>query len=116
MNKLMDVSLQVVSLETKHRQVLVWQELDQPRGIAVDPTKGLMFWTDWGEVPKIERCSMDGDPTSRKVIISENLEWPNSVCLDIQSKQMYWLDGKLHIIEVTDYDGRDRRRLAEKGN
>ena len=30
-----------------------------------------MFWTDWGEKPRIERAYMDG--TNRKVIINREL-------------------------------------------
>lgn len=32
------------------RVVLLYKNIDQPRGIAVDPRKGLLFWTDWGQV------------------------------------------------------------------
>jgi hypothetical protein len=45
-----------------HRTVLVWDDLDLPRAIAVAPQDGLMFWTDWGpDFPKIERAGMDGN-------------------------------------------------------
>jgi hypothetical protein len=53
------------------RRVLFWQDIHQPRAIVVAPHDGLMFWSDWGEVPKIERASMNGDPASRKVIVSK---------------------------------------------
>jgi hypothetical protein len=36
------------------------EELDEPRAIAVDPSAGLIFWTDWGENARIERAGMDG--------------------------------------------------------
>jgi low density lipoprotein receptor-related protein 5/6 len=38
-----------------------------------------MFWSDWGDVPKIERASMNGDPTSRKVIVKEVISFSNAV-------------------------------------
>lgn len=60
----------------------------------------LMFWTDWGEVPKIERASMDGNISSRKVIVNENIFWPNDISIDHATKQIYWCDGKLKFIEV----------------
>lgn len=42
----------------------------------------IMFWTDWGETPKIERAGMDGDPDTRVVIVSENIFWPNGLTVD----------------------------------
>ncbi len=106
--------IEVVSLETKHRKVLYWQDLDQPRGIAVDPLVGLMFWTDWGEPPKIQRASMNGEPNSRRVIIAEGLFWPNGVSLDIRTKEIFWVDGQLSRLEMSEYDGKKRRIVWEK--
>lgn len=59
-----------------------------------------MFWTDWGEVPKIERASMDGDIRTRKVIVSERIFWPNGLTVDFDNRKLYWVDGKLKFIEV----------------
>ncbi|XP_039278794.1 low-density lipoprotein receptor-related protein 6 [Nilaparvata lugens] len=76
----------------------------------------LMFWTDWGEVPKIERASMDGDPSTRKVIVvNDNIFWPNGLTVDFENKRLFWLDGRLLFIEVMDYDGRNRRTVTKKG-
>ena len=40
-----------------------------------------MYWTDWGQSPKIERCGMDGN--NRQVIVSQEhgLEWPNGLTI-----------------------------------
>lgn len=46
-----------------------------------------MFWTDWGESPKIEKASMDGDMSSRKCIVSENIFWPNGITADYNTKR-----------------------------
>ncbi|ERL91934.1 hypothetical protein D910_09257, partial [Dendroctonus ponderosae] len=92
--------IEVASLEGKHRKVLFWTEVDQPRAIVVVPMKGFLFWTDWGEVPKIERAGMNGDPKSRKVIVSEHIHWPNGLTVDYDSEKIYWIDGKLLFIKV----------------
>jgi len=42
-----------------------------------------MFWSDWGEVPKIERAGLDG--SHRAAIVSENVKWPNGLTLDLVS-------------------------------
>lgn len=106
--------IEVISLKTKHRKVLIWEDLDQPRGIAVDPLSGYLFWTDWGEIPKIERCSMDGSLSTRKIIINELVFWPNSISLDVIEKKLYWVDAHFHILEVCDYDGKNRTILVKQ--
>ena len=78
------------------RRVLVWEDLDQPRSIAVSPKDGLMFWSDWGEYPKIERIGMDGNPDTRKILKGDgyspvNLEiaWPNGLTIDYENRYLY---------------------------
>ncbi|XP_075213889.1 low-density lipoprotein receptor-related protein 6 [Lycorma delicatula] len=107
--------IEVATIEGRHRKVLFWDDIDQPRAIALAPMHGVMFWTDWGEVPKIERAAMNGDPTTRKVIVSEHIFWPNGLTIDFENKRVYWSDGKLHFIEMMDYDGRNRKTIAEDG-
>nr|CAH7753133.1 unnamed protein product [Callosobruchus chinensis] len=107
--------IEVSTIEGKYRKVLFWTDIDQPRAIAVVPMEGFMFWTDWGEVPKIERASMDGDPKSRIVIVTENIFWPNGLTVDYKTKTVYWIDGKLHFINRMDYNGKNVKTVLEKG-
>ncbi|KAH8026378.1 hypothetical protein HPB51_020362 [Rhipicephalus microplus] len=79
--------LEVAELDGSHRKVLLWRDLDQPRAIALVPTDGLLFWTDWGDVPKIERASMDGNLTTRKVIVREDIFWPNGLTVDYEARR-----------------------------
>lgn len=62
-----------------------------------------MFWTDWGEVPKIERAGMNGDLTTRKIIVSDKIFWPNGLTIDYVYRHIYWVDGKLGFIDVSVY-------------
>ena len=39
----------------------------------------MMYWSDWGENPRIERAWMDG--THREIIIQEKIGWPNGIGL-----------------------------------
>lgn len=57
-----------------------------------------MYWTDWGEVPKIERADLDG--TERLVMVNTSLGWPNGLALDYQERRIYWGDAKTDKIEV----------------
>ena len=40
-----------------------------------------MYWTDWGQEPKIEMCGMDGN--NRKIIVAQDkgLGWPNGLTI-----------------------------------
>lgn len=57
-----------------------------------------MYWTDWGEVPKIERADLDG--TERVVMVNTSLGWPNGLALDYHERKIYWGDAKTDRIEV----------------
>lgn len=73
-----------------------------------------MFWTDWGENPRLESCGMDG--TLRKVIVSTKIFWPNGLTLDIPNKRIYFADSKLDYIDFCNYDGSDRHQVLAKNH
>lgn len=60
-----------------------------------------MFWSDWGEVPKIERAGMNGDSQTRRVIVNDKIFWPNGLTADYKLKRLYWSDGRLRFIDVS---------------
>ena len=68
-----------------------------------------MFWTDWGENPKIERAEMDGK--NRRIIIGKDIHWPNGLTIDYSAKKIYWVDAKLFYIATANYDGSNRERM-----
>ncbi|XP_058118481.1 low-density lipoprotein receptor-related protein 6 [Anopheles ziemanni] len=96
----------------QHQKVLIWSDLDQPRAIALVPAQRFMIWTDWGESPKIERASMDGDPGSRKVLVNDRIFWPNGLAVDLERELVYWVDGNQRFLDVMDLDGSNRRTLV----
>ena len=57
-----------------------------------------MYWTDWGETPKIEKAGMDGSEETRSVIVKDNIYWPNGLTIDYTEARIYWADGKEHHI------------------
>lgn len=57
-----------------------------------------MYWTDWGEIPKIERAALDG--SDRVVLVNTSLGWPNGLALDYAESKIYWGDAKTDKIEV----------------
>lgn len=76
-------NIEVTTLSGKYRKLLFWTDLDQPRAISLVPAQQLMIWCDWGEVPRIERASMDGDKYSRMILVSDRIYWPNGLTVRI---------------------------------
>lgn len=67
-----------------------------------------MYWTDWGEEPKIERAGMNGDPATRTTIISERISWPNGITIDYEENYIYWVDASLSYLHRANLDGSGR--------
>lgn len=68
-----------------------------------------MYWSDWGDQPKIERAGMDG--SGRVTLISNNLTWPNGLAIDLERGRLYWTDGGTKAIEYSNLDGKHRTVL-----
>ena len=41
-----------------------------------------MYWTDWGEKAKIEKCGLNG--ADRVALVTDNIMWPNGITLGKQ--------------------------------
>lgn len=94
-----------------HCTVLISKHIDQPRAIVLHPLEGLMFWTDWGEAPAIAKAKMDGSDDVN--IVDTNIVWPNGLTIDYPSERLYWVDGKISLIESVKLDGSHRIKLLE---
>ncbi|XP_017769836.1 PREDICTED: low-density lipoprotein receptor-related protein 4 [Nicrophorus vespilloides] len=100
--------IEVAKSDGSMRTILIWKNLGKPRDIVVDPVAGNMYWSDWGENPKIERAAMDG---SNRILITNNLTWPNGLAIDHETGRLYWSDGGKNSIEYADLDGRHHKVL-----
>ncbi|KAK2718097.1 hypothetical protein QYM36_006775 [Artemia franciscana] len=81
-----------------------------PRGIALDPTKGFMFFTEWGaSAARLERAFLDG--TERKDLVVDKIVYPYGLALDYANLHVYWVDTYLDFIERVDYDGHNRKSI-----
>ncbi|KAM8806535.1 low-density lipoprotein receptor-related protein 2 [Eudromia elegans] len=109
--------IDMVNLDGTNRVTLIAENLGNPRGIALDPTIGYLFFSDWDSLsgdPKVERAFMDG--TNRQDLIKTKLGWPAGITLDIVSKRLYWVDSRFDYIETVTYDGLQRRTIAHGGS
>ncbi|XP_016534121.1 low-density lipoprotein receptor-related protein 1-like isoform X3 [Poecilia formosa] len=90
---------------------LLDQELYNPKGIALDPNMGKVFFTDYGQIPKVERCDMDGQ--NRTKLVDSKIVFPHGITLDLVSRLVYWADAYLDYIEVVDYEGKNRHTIIQ---
>jgi len=61
-----------------------------------------LYWTDNGQVPKIERAHLDG--SNRKIIISNGIVRPLGITIDIKTHDVYWVDTRVDAIQVILFD------------
>ena len=71
-----------------------------------------MYWTDWGQLPRIERAYMNGE--NREDFVNKTLRWPNGLTLDHVYNKLYWADAYEDNIEVMDLETRERRVVLNK--
>lgn len=93
------------------KNVLKLREKDKPRGIAVEPCLGMIYWTNWNEeAPCIQRAFLTGYGVES--IIKTDIKMPNALTLDLEQQKLYWADARLDKIERANYDGSHRVVLA----
>ncbi|XP_068234569.1 very low-density lipoprotein receptor-like isoform X2 [Palaemon carinicauda] len=100
-------TIEVADFNGDMRKTLIRDSLDEPRAIAVYPSEGWMFWTDWGQDAKIERGGMNGK--ARRAIVTQDIRWPNALTLDLVLRKVYWSDSKFHSIYTCNFNGSGRR-------
>ncbi|XP_033127863.1 low-density lipoprotein receptor-related protein 2-like [Anneissia japonica] len=93
---------------------LIISQLDQPRGLALDPNVGYMFLGDYGDQARIDRVYMDG--SHFLTLIDTRVYWPNGISLDFAAQRVYWVDGKLDILDSVTYDGLKRQTIYSGGS
>lgn len=101
----------VSSMNGNMTYTLITGQMQQPRDIVVAPMDGLLFWTDWGPIPRIETAYMNGN--KRRTIVSSGLLWPTGIALDHPASRLYWADPKTGTVESVKYDGSDRQIVVK---
>ncbi|XP_054720384.1 low-density lipoprotein receptor-related protein 1-like [Uloborus diversus] len=106
-------TIEVSTLDGRFRKVLIRKGLQEPRAIVLDPFRGYMYWTDWGDRPYIGKAGMDGTHFSK--LINKSLGWPNALTIDYVTREIFWADAKEDYIAVADLDGENRRTVIARG-
>lgn len=75
-------TIEVSRLDGSSRKVIVDENLNDPRSLAIFPQRGYLFFSDWAKPQRIERCFLDG--SGRKIIVSTNLGFPTGICVDFR--------------------------------
>ena len=93
----------MAKLDGSYHRVVVNESLmlDIPRGVAVDPLKGYLFWTAWGTHSHIGRAAMDG--SDQQHIIVNDVVWPNGIAVDTIAQYVYWVDVKQGMVSHRQY-------------
>jgi low density lipoprotein-related protein 2 len=101
------LKLMVSDLNGYYRSTLLdYKVLQEPMSIAVDPSEGYIFFTDWKYPAYIGRVGMDGKNFTK--IITTDIGSPIGLTLDIITKRVFWSDTHLKRIEFCNYDGKGR--------
>ncbi|KAH3774740.1 hypothetical protein DPMN_176131 [Dreissena polymorpha] len=84
----------IVSPNGHHRKLI--SEGVNPRAVEIDPSKGFLFWTDFGTtLAVLKRADTDG--TNIVTLYSAMIE-PNGIAIDTSASALYVTDGKTNII------------------
>ncbi|PIK49920.1 Prolow-density lipoprotein receptor-related protein 1 [Apostichopus japonicus] len=105
--------IEVSKLDGAHRKVLMDENLEEPRAIALNPRIGTFFWTDWGSSPYIGKAGMDGSNFTK--LVTTRLLWPNGLTIDYPTDRVFWADAGTDRIEFVEYDGTNRHLIINEG-
>ncbi|XP_046384175.1 sortilin-related receptor-like isoform X2 [Ischnura elegans] len=109
-------TIEVIRIDTNRlggmrRTILNSTVLRKPRGIAVHPMQGYVFWTDWStDDASVSRANLDGSDV-RKLFTVPLVEWPNGITIDHIAERIYWVDARKDYIGSSDLDGKMFRKV-----
>ncbi|XP_017764096.1 PREDICTED: sortilin-related receptor-like [Eufriesea mexicana] len=106
----------VSSMGRMRRTILGPNNLQKPRGIAVHPMNGYMFWTDWAPGnASVSRANLDGTDVKR-LFVEPTVEWPNGITIDHIAERIYWVDARQDYIGSSDFDGKKFKKVISKND
>ena len=109
-------TLQRANLDGSNVETLV-RDLYNPRDIALDISRGKIYWTDagidagidTGGTGKIQRANLDG--TNIENVLT-GLHTPIDIALDFSGGKMYWTDWYTGKVQCANFDGSNLKDLV----
>jgi len=95
-------------------------QTSKPRGVAVHPKQGYLYYTDWAEKAAcVGRALLDG--SNHTVILSSlnnnpnnqiQIKWPNGITVDTVAERVYWAEAQLDFIASINLEGGDFKKIV----
>ncbi|KAL5019464.1 hypothetical protein ScPMuIL_002356 [Solemya velum] len=83
--------------------------LQEPVGLAVDPTKGYIFWSNVGDNPTISRATLAGNDITD--LAHAGITRPTGLTLDYTKELIFWVDDARDTLERMTYNGENRQMV-----
>ena len=90
-------------------QKMVVNNTRSPSFIRVIPEKGLLIWSEEGEVTTLVQSSMDGSDVRVLLQNQEFMTSPMDIAVDYVESRIYWIDNELDHIASVSLNGSDPR-------
>nr|XP_026694188.1 low-density lipoprotein receptor-related protein 6 isoform X2 [Ciona intestinalis] len=98
--------IEVARMDGTSRRPIIWQGLDSPACIAMDPANGYIYWSEWGTDTCIKRANLDGSNVVRLTQIGD-VGRASSLTIDYEDRRIYWVDYDSNMIMSSDMEGRN---------
>lgn len=90
--------------------IILESYVHKPRSMALDPTKGFIFFTKGGTAT-LDRSLLDG--SNQTSIVFHKVIYPSDITLDLANEHIYWIDTFMDFVERVDYNGKNRWLLTK---
>jgi DNA-binding beta-propeller fold protein YncE len=100
-------------LDGTNRESLVWISIGWPRGIAVDPSGGKIYWAD--RIGSVDRADLDGS-NEETIVQTYAGDDCHGVALDTASGKVYWTQQWGNLIGRANLDGTDEEQVVSPIN
>ena len=101
----------VCRLDGSYRKIIFKSTTNNPREIAVNPTKRFIYWLDYGQFPMIARANLDG--SNRTELVTSAISDPRDLTIDMQTNDVFWVDSKMDAIFKIDFEGGNRKLIQK---
>ena len=92
---------------SERKLLLPWVDI-KAQGLAIDPIKKHLYWTDWVN-DKIQRSDFNGD--NIETILDQNIMTPEGLDVDPYQEKIFWVDNGNYTINTVNFDGTDRKEI-----